>query len=1023
VIGSGVVLTKMGEAIDSDAEIERLHAMFAAHFAEVRATRADAPLYLLEHGFEGKDLAHVMGAVRSALGRHRVESGWWTGHPLPLLIAATEIGYAYRGTGTDFWPIFAERLVYVSVGDRAALSTLFRRWAAKLGLAQPPDSPWNLAFCHIAWPVLHAILPIELHQPLARTLRDVRAHLDLSESDAALLAPVRNRAQLAGGVRLMGWLEDQPTAAAVIRQFLQPSGEHGIATSALTRIAADLARDATANAALREARKRQKALEVQPKARSRRRVEVGPRFAPLVLRRVEQQLTLALKIPQMDQATRESARSALDALRWRAYLWGEGRPVPGRNIFSDFALSFQIDALPAADVPLFPDVASLPLAQEAKDFLGSLRVATTSPLLFSDFGDDGDALQRSLTNISDSDHCIMLVGAEQVAPPQAEALGRVAGLRAYRLDVADTTNHSWLASLGFAVRQTSRFNWIGDAEIEQHRPIRRYRMGSFVAFEISSAGRSCDAKLITPDGSQSTIAGSDRLLAGFVVKEPGLYRLRYGAGEEQAFEVVQAEDDMRLLSVDIDAGSGSTSDLADRQVTLRFDSATIVQEADLELALRCDGRLVSRVQDILPDTPCRLNGDHLIWERLLDRDAVEQLLNARRAEICVTVTGLLATSFAFEQVTAPFDWIRQSDGRLTASDERGELTVFAARPQHPLALEEASRSNVGDDILLMRAGHSHALQAGGICIGPRIWRTGETQFARKPDRLLRQFQGASKSTVGAREIVDALIGWAAARVDHPVTQYRRGQVVRQLEGWMIEQLCGEVWAAQETALAERRGTSFVGAFLKACAHLGIGYCDVGLSRGQGALLDRILTRLIEARSLPITLEISREPIDEDMGLALDGLFNDGYAALCDEIESVGDTCPFSPDDDIDVGEVSENWDRALRTAASEASLIDLVDLLRPLDAADTLSLADFETMLPDDVVDLLADWIGKNRPTHHARAWNQDLVESAYWLFAKPSVAARLSWKAATERLLADGFSARAIRYAALRAGAGRPVE
>jgi hypothetical protein len=113
----------------------------------------------------------------------------------------------------------------------------------------------------------------------------------------------------------------------------------------------------------------------------------------------------------------------------------------------------------------------------------------------------------------------------------------------------------------------------------------------------------------------------------------------------------------------------------------------------------------------------------------------------------------------------------------------------------------------------------------------------------------------------------------------------------------------------------------------------------------------------------------------------------------------------------------------LRAAAREAALIELVDLLRPLDAGDALSLADLESMLPDDVVELLHDWIAKNRPAHHARQWNRDLVESAYWLFARPAVAARLSWKAATERLLADAFSARAIRYAALRASSASRAE
>ena len=274
-----------GGGIDSHAEIERLHAALAAQFAELRAGRADAPLYLLEHGLAGGDLDGLMRAVRASFAHHSVEGGWWALHPLPLLVAATEIGYAYRGTGTDFWPVFADQLGAVPLADRAALSSLFRKVAGRLGLASPSDTPWNNAFCHIGWPVLHAILPIELHRPLARALRDVRAHLDLSASDEALLAPIRNRAQLSGGVRLTSWLEDQRTAAAVVRQFLAPAGDHGIAKSALSRIAADLAHDETASSALRDARRRQKALEAQPKSRSRRRSsEPELRTAPLVLR-------------------------------------------------------------------------------------------------------------------------------------------------------------------------------------------------------------------------------------------------------------------------------------------------------------------------------------------------------------------------------------------------------------------------------------------------------------------------------------------------------------------------------------------------------------------------------------------------------------------------------------------------------------------------------------------------------------------------------------------------------------------
>jgi hypothetical protein len=119
--------------------------------------------------------------------------------------------------------------------------------------------------------------------------------------------------------------------------------------------------------------------------------------------------------------------------------------------------------------------------------------------------------------------------------------------------------------------------------------------------------------------------------------------------------------------------------------------------------------------------------------------------------------------------------------------------------------------------------------------------------------------------------------------------------------------------------------------------------------------------------------------------------------------------------DVDVGECPEAWDAALRTARQATSFVDLVALLRPLAAGDQLALADFEAMAPDEAVDVLSNWITRNRPPHLARTWTAELVEAAFWMFAKPAVAGRLAWRAAAERLLADSFTARAIRYAALR--------
>ena len=225
--------------------------------------------------------------------------GWWESRALPLLIAATEIGYDYAGTGTDFWPIFAKRFGTAGF-DRNALSQLFMRAADRFGLARPPDTPWNIAFCHIAWPVLHAIMPAELHRPFARCLKDIRGRLDLEGDDAALIAPIRSRAQLSGGVRLLGWLEDERTAAAS-SAFSNPALPSSIDAGALVRIAADLARDETA-AWPCAMRAEPKALEASPTRRPQRRETRNRKSAmPAGAAQPRPALVASPQAPQMEQ--------------------------------------------------------------------------------------------------------------------------------------------------------------------------------------------------------------------------------------------------------------------------------------------------------------------------------------------------------------------------------------------------------------------------------------------------------------------------------------------------------------------------------------------------------------------------------------------------------------------------------------------------------------------------------------------------------------------------------------------------
>ena len=176
-----------------------------------------------------------------------------------------------------------------------------------------------------------------------------------------------------------------------------------------------------------------------------------------------------------------------------------------------------------------------------------------------------------------------------------------------------------------------------------------------------------------------------------------------------------------MLTIGIDAGTGAITDLITHGITLRFDSTASVQEAAIELRLMSGDREMARAGDILPDTPCRLAGDHPIWEDLLTNDVVERLLDADAVDLVVTVDGLARETFSFERVTAPFEWVRDARGQIEARDEAGELSLFAVKAAEPLVMKPGYAPTGDADIALIRAGRDEPLQGGGYCLTvPRI---------------------------------------------------------------------------------------------------------------------------------------------------------------------------------------------------------------------------------------------------------------------------------------------------------------
>src|SRR5688572_15020158 len=81
----------------------------ADRFAVLRDGRVGF-VFFIEHGLSNTELLELGAVVREAAQHHPPESDWWRVCPLPLIVSATEVGYRYRGSGTDFWPLLEAEL-------------------------------------------------------------------------------------------------------------------------------------------------------------------------------------------------------------------------------------------------------------------------------------------------------------------------------------------------------------------------------------------------------------------------------------------------------------------------------------------------------------------------------------------------------------------------------------------------------------------------------------------------------------------------------------------------------------------------------------------------------------------------------------------------------------------------------------------------------------------------------------------------------------------------------------------------
>ncbi|HEX8671652.1 MAG TPA: hypothetical protein VF710_07175, partial [Longimicrobium sp.] len=304
-----------------------LQQRLATLFSALQAERT-GPVYFIEHGLTPVELAELWNSVREELVTQPLEHVAWSVTPLPLLVCATEVGYRYRGNGTDFWPrLAAELATRLDQAARSRIRQLFQVASTRYRGAEPADSSWTRAFHLIAWPISHALLPVEFHRPLASALPRLRERVrDLD--DETLYSSVRHAIRQPSA-RFETWLADTELVTTMVRHLLgEPAA--GLSPTALDRIGADLFADQIARRDVATANRVQKAAKPRPTD-----LKALPQVEGLLqLQTADGKLILTGQFPRLDPRLEFELRRELRMRRYAPRLWGVTSRVPSEQLLS-----------------------------------------------------------------------------------------------------------------------------------------------------------------------------------------------------------------------------------------------------------------------------------------------------------------------------------------------------------------------------------------------------------------------------------------------------------------------------------------------------------------------------------------------------------------------------------------------------------------------------------------------------------------------------------------------------------------
>lgn len=998
------------------AEIDRLHGMLSERMRSLRGARDGLPVFCLEHGLDPDGRARVVSLAGAAVRNFGI-SRWWRGRYLPLLVAASETGYTYLGTGTDYWPKLEAALgAEISVRERQALSILFETAHREYGIRRPVSTPWNRAYRLIAWPIANAVAPMEFHRPLAAALREFFRNRPEEPDDAILVEGLRAVARTGGSSRFVEWLEDAHLAAAVTRRLLGlPDDLRRIAPDTLDRVLADLQSDRLARLDVERAVALHGARGSSGSARL-------PSFGKCTLRLGEGpsgDLVLSLAAPPLPGDAKEQLKKALATRGLKLTLWDGTDPVDAGQFLSGLPVPLAFEQLPPSGAAFLPGIGESAVGGSLARRLADMAPAVSPPLLFR-MNAGAAAEQTGDTTLRAAGIYRVLTGhMPETGVAGIRFVGTVVGLNCMEVDTQIPAAREWMARRGFHTAEQPTVEMLGGLPLGSGPKGPMFAAGMPLMLVPRFTGAAAwPIRVRQPGAGPGEMLDADRPVAIVDAEAGDHVLLLEGAGwkEEIFFSVAAPEPPGDVLSIEVEPPEPTVESLVRGELVFRLHSPLPVEAVEATLTLSLAGTEFARADDVLPRLPAVVGPGSALLRRLSTAADWRSVPRSAAVELVLSLGGMCRAQWTLGRELALCSW-EESGKRWTASNEAGPLIVAAVPAESPLSapVREEATESVGYRLLLPEI-DGLTDPSSAICVGPRAG-TLRASAPTLPKRLLRQ-PDSRGDALGLIPCLEALLCWAAAAAVHPLADHRRRTVVASLEAAAVEQLCGAVWARAEARLAPLSGDRWA-AFVPVCMErsLACGGSLPAVDAGDQARLQARL-ELCMRRAIPDLWEADPAVCgDDDLAIALDTAVIQAYEALREALLAEG----REAFDDPDTGHDADAWREAIAETRDRHEMAPLVSLLLPSARAEVLRAPDYTALAAADVATLLEESHVDLQGRGMAR-WLSDgdiRVAFALWTDSR-SVLRNPGWREAAVRLLADRQTARAARYAALRFRASR---